>query len=165
MAYWGRVDDRKISLLTKPSLISTIDNFKKFRTSSPLLPQDCPSDPCVPGLLRLFVDYKGNLFPCERVSESSEAMKIGDIHKGFDLVQVSRLLNVSTLSEENCKKYWAFRLCNQCTKKADDGSKYLSTDKKIEHCLESKMSAYNEVQNYIIMNEIPMYYSEQVRNS
>lgn len=165
MSYWGRVDDKETSLLTKPSLTSNIDNFKKFKNASPLLSQDSPSGPCIPGLTRLFVDYKGNLLPCERVSESSKAMKIGNINDGFDLTQANRLLNVSALSEELCKKCWAFRLCDQCVKKADDGSKLLSANKKIEHCTESKINAYNQVHNYIIMNEVPMFYSKQVRNS
>lgn len=165
MSYWGRVDDKKTSLLTRPSIVSTIENFKKFKNALPLLSQDSPSGPCVPGLTRLFVDYKGNLLPCERVSESSEAMKIGDVNDGFDLIQSDRLLNVSTLSEELCKKCWAFRLCNQCVKKADDGSKFLSANKKITHCSRSKSNAYHDVQNYIIMNEVPNFYSGQVRNS
>lgn len=165
MSYWGRIEDKETSLLTKPSLASNINNFKKFKTASPLLSQDSPSGPCVPGLTRLFADYKGNLFPCERVSESSESMKIGDINNGFDITRANRLLNVSKLSEEICKKCWAFRFCNQCAKKADDGSKILSANKRIEHCLVSKISAYHEVENYIIMNEVHTFYPEQVRNS
>ena len=37
------------------------------------------SGPCIPGQRRLFIDVNGNFFPCERVSETSDAMKIGDL--------------------------------------------------------------------------------------
>ena len=44
---------------------------------------DAPGGPCIPGQTRLFVDVDGNLFPCERVSESSPAMIIGNLKEGF----------------------------------------------------------------------------------
>ena len=59
-----------------------IDNFRAIK---PELPDEfAPSGPCIPGKRRLFVDVNGSFFPCERVNEQSDLMKIGSISEGFD---------------------------------------------------------------------------------
>jgi len=48
-----------------------------------------PGGPCIPGAMRLFVAVDGTLYPCERVSEDSEIMKIGHVDTGFDLKKLN----------------------------------------------------------------------------
>ncbi|MFI3173127.1 MAG: radical SAM protein, partial [Eubacteriales bacterium] len=39
--------------------------------------------PCVPGVMRLFINADGNFYPCEKVSEDFEEMIIGNLDEGF----------------------------------------------------------------------------------
>ena len=48
--------------------------------------------PCIPAVRRLFVDTKGEFFPCERVSEEDSEMCIGSLDSGFDFDKMSFLL-------------------------------------------------------------------------
>lgn len=163
MSYWGRYPIEKISSISRTMIQRTLNDLYKFEEAPSIKTCDVPSGPCIPGQMRLFSDINGNLFPCERVSETSEAMKIGSLKDGFDLQQINYLLNFSQLTEEQCKNCWAFRYCNQCAKKADDGTRELSKDLKLNHCRDTKASAYSEIMQYLIMKEIPEYYGNQVR--
>jgi uncharacterized protein len=164
MSYWGRYPIEKISSISRIMIQKTLNDLYKFEEAPSIKICDVPSGPCIPGQMRLFSDINGNLFPCERVSETSEAMKIGSLKDGLDLQQINYLLNFSQLTEEQCKSCWAFRYCNQCAKKADDGTKGLSKDLKLSHCKESKATVYSEIMQYLIMKEIPEYYGNQIRN-
>lgn len=106
MAYWGRYPVEKISSISRTVVHSTVDNLYKFDEAPAIKVYDVPSGPCIPGQMRLFSDISGNLFPCERVSETSEAMKIGNLKEGFDLEQIEYLLNFSQLTEEECRSCW-----------------------------------------------------------
>lgn len=90
---------------------------------------------CVPGTRKLFMDIQGNLFPCEKCSETSPVMKIGTVEEGFNIGNVERLLNIGKISEDRCKSCWAIRLCNLCAVAADDGQQ-LSEKKKQRACKE-----------------------------
>ena len=99
-----------------------------------------PSGPCVPGAHRLFVDYAGRLFPCERVSELNDAMRIGDINSGFDLGSIYKMLNIAQTTEDECKSCWAFQLCSLCIKASDcHGS--ISSEARLEMCGQVKLNA------------------------
>lgn len=87
----------------------------------------------MPGRTRLIVDINGKLRPCEKVSEISTNFVIGTIDEGFDINQVKKLLNIGQITEEECKKCWAIRLCKICAEKADAVSE-LSPELKLERC-------------------------------
>ena len=110
------------------------------------------SGPCIPGTQRLFVNADGDMFPCERVSESSEVMNIGNINKGFNLEKIRRLLNVGTISEDKCKNCWAFRFCILCCASADTGSG-LSGDKKTSKCVRVRNMAENNLKDICTLKE------------
>lgn len=100
-----------------------------------------PGGPCVPGKMRLFIDCFGNLFPCERVSETVADFRIGTLDTGFDINKISNLLNIAKLTENTCKNCWAFSLCTVCAKYAV-GKNSLCKEKKLERCAASKEAAY-----------------------
>ncbi len=81
--------------------------FSRFESSMKpalTLPDEiAPGGPCVSGERRLFINADGNLYPCERVSETSEIMNIGNIWDGFDFEKVDRILNVAQTTAEDCK--------------------------------------------------------------
>lgn len=114
--------------------------------------QDHPSGPCIIGKQRLFVDVEGNLFPCERVSETSPIMRIGNIFDGFNINKIKYLMNVGKLTEEKCRKCWAFRLCNICAVKADNITS-LSAQKKCESCPSVISNAEDLLLNYCMLKE------------
>ncbi len=41
--------------------------------------------PCVPGVMRLFINVDGYFYPCEKASEASDSMNIGNLDQGYDL--------------------------------------------------------------------------------
>jgi uncharacterized protein len=114
--------------------------------------------------MRLFINVAGKLFPCERVSEKSAAMCIGSIIDGFDFEKVDHLLNAAKLTQAECCKCWCFRYCLQCAKKADNENGELSSAAKLEHCEESRAMAYTRVIDFLMLKEIPFYYSSQIRS-
>ncbi len=73
--------------------------------------------PCVPGKHRFFVNAEGYFYPCERVNELSPVMQIGNLETGFELEKVENLLNIGKLTDEECRKCWAFRFCTICAAK------------------------------------------------
>jgi uncharacterized protein len=91
-----------------------------------------PGGPCVPGVLRLFVDVNGVFFPCERVSEASKVMRIGNVVDGFEVDKVKRLLNIGKISEKKCLNCWAYRFCDICAAQLDDGSSTVELGKQKE---------------------------------
>ena len=114
---------------------------------------DHHSGPCVIGRHRLFVDTNGKMFPCERVSESSEVINLGDIYEGFEIEKVRQLLNIGKITEKECKSCWAFRFCTICAMKADCGDK-LSAEKKLKSCDEVRASIDDRLKDYYTFIEM-----------
>jgi len=110
------------------------------------------SGPCIPGTRRLFVNVQGNMYPCERVSESSPTMRIGDVNNGFNIPNIENLLNVGRITEDQCKNCWALLHCDQCAQKAD-GNDHLSKKLKIQHCPKSRKQAFFDLKEICILKE------------
>lgn len=108
--------------------------------------------PCIPGVRKLFMDVNGTFYPCERVSELSDVMKIGSINEGFNLEKIKRILNIGKLTEESCKDCWAFRFCYLCATYADEGTE-LSKEKKLANCNSVRFNAEEELKNYCTLTE------------
>ena len=121
-----------------------------------------PSGPCVPGQSRLFVTVDGNLLPCERVSEASKKMYIGDIYSGINIEKAQTILNIGKISEARCKDCWAFRLCTICARCADNGS-YFDDNLKIKECQYVYSSATHELREKIMLSEITSHYRESYK--
>lgn len=129
----GRIEKGNVSKLVMGSFKSIVDVHENIKNSLTSIMRDHPSGPCVPGVQRLFVDTEGNLYPCERVSEASNVVRIGHINVGFDIEQARRILNIGQLTEKECRQCWAFRFCSSCVIQADDFEK-LSAEKKLQNC-------------------------------
>lgn len=117
------------------------------------LSYDHHSGPCVIGRHRLFVDTNGKMFPCERVSENSEVMNLGNIYTGFEIEKVRQLLNIGKITEKECKSCWAFRFCTICAMKADCGDK-LSAEKKLKSCDSVRASIEDRLKDYYTFIEM-----------
>lgn len=112
----------------------------------------CPGGPCIPGVTRLLVNVHGDLYPCERVSESSPVMKIGNLENGFNLDRIKQLLNIAQLTKDNCSECWAFRFCTQCIKTADSKDE-LSAEARLSHCNSVKLQVKELFKDYCTYRE------------
>lgn len=149
----GRIQKRKIDSAMKTSFSQFKSIMYTTRNISHRLPESYhPAGPCIPGARKLFVDTDGNFYPCERVSEVSEHMIIGNTNEGFDLEKIERLLNVGKVTEEECKKCWGLRFCGQCCATADDTNE-LSKVVRLRGCKRSLIGAEEMLKNFCFLRE------------
>lgn len=104
---------------------------------------------CIPGIQRVFIDTYGMLFPCEKITED-KTFCIGNIDSGFDVNKVINILNIGKLTEAECKKCWAGRLCEICVSLCNDiDNQKISRDKKLYTCEQQKQRALAKLKYYI----------------
>lgn len=115
-----------------------------------------PGGPCITGERRLLVSAEGNLYPCERVSESSQAMNIGNLWDGFDFEKVDKILNVAQTTAEDCKNCWAFRHCILCGKHSDNCGE-LSADLRRSQCDGVRAQVEDTFRDYLWMKEFNVF--------
>ena len=149
----GRLEEKDVSKLVVHGFKSLKDIHENAKNFSLVAKRDHHSGPCVPGVQRLFVDVEGNLYPCERVSEASKAVRIGHIDTGFDIDNARALLNIGKLTEKECKQCWAFRFCSSCAVQADDLEK-LSAEKKLQNCVMIRAHLDNMMRDYCVMRDL-----------
>lgn len=129
----GYYSKDKTSKLYKSDFISVKRFYKRLGKMKGLYEISHPGGPCLAGVSRPFVDINGNLYPCERVSEGSEVMKIGSIYTGFDKNKIDDLVNIGKITQNECKFCWNFVGCTLCAAAADENSK-LSRTMRLSHC-------------------------------
>lgn len=112
-----------------------------------------PGGPCIPGTHKLFINVKGDFYPCEKVCECSADTIIGNINKGFDLDKVEKLLNVGKLTEEQCKECWGAKYCYICAAHLDQGDG-LSKELKQKHCAGVRKNVENDFKDYCLLHEM-----------
>lgn len=148
----GRLDKRYYSKLVKQMFERNHIIYKQLVPFEKVSEISHPSGPCIPGARRLFMDVHGGFFPCERVSECSEVMKIGHVDSGIDIGKVRKILNIGKITEEKCKNCWAFRFCTICAAAADN-TEDLSAEKKVEQCYNVSFSAEETLKNICTLSE------------
>ncbi len=154
MAKLNRYPEEKVSRVARVGLDKRLHLFGESLTPITSLSDSMsPGGPCIPGEQRLFVDYQGRFFPCEKVSETSDAMQIGDIDHGFDLEKAQKLLNVGKLTEEECKDCWAIYSCGSCAKKCDNMGE-LSKEIRLSNCYVNKRNIEDFFRTYLMLKEL-----------
>lgn len=149
----GKVSVEHTCDLYNKTLVNLKQRFVVRRHLTKSLPAEAHhGGPCTPGVQRTFIDVDGNIYPCERVSETSEVMRIGHVDRGFDIERVRALLNVGQLTEEECKNCWAIRFCHLCAVAADDLT-LLSGEKKLTYCENVRYNAEQDLQDYCLYKE------------
>lgn len=129
----GKISQRHVSKLYKLNEGKIYSTYKILKPYKMQKKESHPGGPCLPGVTRLFMDVNGYFYPCERISETSEIMRIGHINQGIDLKKAKYLLNVGSVTEEECKNCFAFNFCKACCACAD-GNTELSREKKLTYC-------------------------------
>lgn len=142
----------------KSDVESLKQTYTKFKTvKNEIVDISAPGGPCLPGVRRLFVDVDGNFFPCEKVNENSQAVKLGSIEEGYDIEKARKMLNVGELTEEKCKNCYAIWHCVACVRNADDGDS-LSGEKKIRQCSRTYSLFESDLKGCALIREIANTY-------
>jgi uncharacterized protein len=148
----GKLDRKYVSPLLA-NIISEYRTEYKHLIKIPKLPPVChPGGPCIAGAMRLFVNTDGNLFPCERVSEKSKLMNIGDLDNGFDYEKVKVIMNPAKGVAEHCKKCWAIMHCGMCAAQSDDLTG-LSNKLRLSKCGKFKSTYENKLKTLCFLIE------------
>lgn len=162
LSYQGVYDRKKTSNVARETLSEIFHTFKTNMKSATSLPDvTAPGGPCIPGQQRLFVSVDGNLYPCERVSETSPAMRIGNLREGFDFRKVDMLLNIAQDTAEDCKDCWAFRHCTLCGRQSDNCGE-LSVDLRHAQCESVRIQVEDSFKDYLWAREFGIF--EAVQN-
>lgn len=153
LAEIGRYPEEKVSRVSLKSLRDAKGKREQeFFYQDELPDVTSHSGPCIPGQRRVLVDVEGKLFPCERVSETSDVMCIGSIQDGFDYEKADALLNICRLTEEQCKNCWALAHCGVCARVCDNNGE-LSPGLKLSNCKRKKYEAEASLKTHIFYRE------------
>ena len=140
------------------SLLSMVENKVRQAPRTIELPDEAhPSGPCIAGQHQTLIDVDGNFLPCEKVSELSEAMKIGNVYDGFNEKQIEALLNVGRLTEDLCKDCWAFVGCILCVQYAENQNQ-LSGAIRAHNCRIAKNTFEEQLYTAILIDELKHCY-------
>ena len=157
LAFIERLEEKDLPKVMASAYNNAKKTSRSFISHGSLPEKAAPGGPCLPGQKRLFIDVHGNLFPCERVSETAECMCIGNLDDGYDIDQAKTLLNVGAITAERCKKCWAFAHCTVCAKTADHDGK-LDVKKKLAHCENIRSTVKDNMYCYLLKKEAYSFY-------
>lgn len=149
----GRLEIDDLPVLFKTET-EPIEELRKSLQEKLIMPEAFHhGGPCIAGTRRLFVSIKGVFYPCERVSEESELMKIGNIEDGVDLNKVKSIINIGELTENKCKSCWALLNCKICAAATDELS-HFSREKKLKRCEVEKRNMLSLMKDICMLKEI-----------
>jgi uncharacterized protein len=158
VALRGVYDRDRVSRVAHKALSSSLGRIQINMKPAESLPDVmAPGGPCIAGERRLFVSVDGDLYPCERVSETSQAMNIGNLWDGFDFDKVDRILNIAQTTAEDCKNCWAFRHCTLCCRHSDNCGE-LSADLRRSQCDGVRAQVEDRLRDYLWMREFGVSY-------
>ncbi len=157
----GYLDEKYTSKLLSRYYTERKDSYRRLKMIPELPDKIHHGGPCIPGVQRLFMDVDGNFYPCERVSESSPQMKIGNINDGFYVDRIRSLLNVGKISEKKCINCWALLFCKLCAAAADENDN-LSMEKKLTRCSYVRNSADSLLKDICTLREFGAELDEEI---
>lgn len=142
----------EISTISK-NYLERINMFERQMRSFNELPSIMGhSGPCKPGIFKLFVTTRGDLFPCERLKDNSNVMKIGSVFSTIDESKVDFLYNVGHVCDERCATCWNIRHCKICATKINDG-KSLSPEMCAYECKYDCLETERQIKQMIAIRE------------
>lgn len=145
-------DNKKSNFLTPFMILVGEARKKKTGKQRDCLPEKWHhAGPCIPGVMRLFIDVDGKFFPCEKVSEACENMQIGDLTHGYNLSVVEDLLNIERHRNGKCFDCWAYSECKICvgTISCDETTKEM--DKR---CMNMRYQVEKNMKDYCVLHNL-----------
>ena len=149
----NRLDRKYISKFVDRRFSDLKRTYRQLTPSDKVPEKTQHSGPCIPGAQRLFITTEGKFYPCEKVSEMSEVIRIGDLEKGFNIDKVRAMLNIGKITEDKCKNCWAFRFCKLCAVFSDEMTQ-LSSDKKTSYCDSIKQDAESMLKDICMLKDM-----------
>lgn len=124
--------------------------LNKYKSKPPFSPISHHDGPCVPMINRFFVNCYGDIFSCEKIIET-ESDKLGNVTDDtLDFSKIECLLNIGRLTQDQCKKCYAIRLCSLCAISCFDPETHaLCSKQKLEHCKQVKKNVDNFLLSYV----------------
>lgn len=160
--YFKLVKGLEISPVAASYMDSRLKNESMFMSPKKLLGETgAPGGPCVPGMRKVFVDVHGSYYPCERVSENLENMKIGSVYDGVIPERSVKLLNFAEKTADICRNCVAFRYCGLCAayvNKDDD----FSYDSKKAGCENARKAFKNTLKFLALKQEYINEYRKEI---
>lgn len=153
------IDKNDVSDIVKKELYELHQVYESFTCNTKLMDSFHHGGPCIAGSTRLFIDVNGIFFPCERCSEKSSVMKIGDVNNGFNIEAAKRVTNIGKLTEQECINCWNILLCSLCATRADNITE-LSKEVKLKSCKGMKRSTENKILDYLFLREYGYDFNE-----
>lgn len=138
------------------SVEEILSSYYYFMPKNKLNIKEHHRGPCVAGVRKLFVSTSGDFLPCEKVSEESDSMIIGNVYKGFDYEKIYKIMNIGQLTEEDCKNCTCIRHCSICAKDIDNIVD-LSPEIKRNICKQKKSLLKKQIENNIIFKTVGLF--------
>lgn len=112
---------------------------------------------CLPGRRKLLVNAKGDFHMCERIEQS---YPIGGVKTGFNITRIKSLIDrYCSISEKDCCRCWAFRICEICFVHAFRAGE-IDINLKRQNCDIARKKILENLFDYMsIMEKNPNYFS------
>lgn len=111
-----------------------------------------PTGICIPGMRSVFVDWNGNMYPCEKLYDY-EDMCIGHIDKGFFINKIVEYIDkYAELTLPYCRDCWNYRLCGYCFLTSRFNNSF-DMKKRMEYCAALRKTMLEHLKMYITINE------------
>ncbi|MBW9159133.1 Cys-rich peptide radical SAM maturase CcpM [Clostridium tagluense] len=149
----GKIEKESSSKLLQTQLLSIADTRKgKQGKQRDVIPEKWHhGGPCIPGIMRLFINSDGNFYPCEKVCEISNDMIIGNLNEGYDLEKIIKILNIETIIEEKCHDCWAYSDCRVCVGCISAEP----TEKELDYqCKKTQIRVENDLKDYCVLRDL-----------
>ena len=106
----------KLTVLAKNTYYA-LEWFEKGLSPKLELPRKIGhSGPCKPGIMRLFVTCDGSFYPCEKIDDCSQLLKIGSIADGLNEERIKNIYNLFHVNDNRCRNCWNLLHCNICAR-------------------------------------------------
>ncbi len=112
---------------------------------------------CIPGQKKCLCNYKGELFPCEKVNEADKEMIIGDVYNGFNYEHIKKLFLYMEGNEQQCINCWACRNCFICIRATEGNGRY-SIKGNNSFCMAAQREFDTRIHALIFLHELQEYY-------
>lgn len=150
----GRVKREDVSRLMISSVGDHMRFHQKLNRHNQLHKSVHHGGPCLPGVKTLFVTTEGSLYPCEKVNDTSEYFRIGNLDEGFNYEKMRSIINNGHITKEECKNCWNLQQCQICSAQVemDDGCT-LCKENKLRVCSIEKNNMLRDLYEICVLRE------------
>ena len=152
----GKLDEKFVSRMVSNSKRMIERTYRSLQQHT-LLPKCMHhGGPCIPSIKKILVTTDGKIFPCEKVAESVECTQIATLEEGFNLENMENLLNIGSLTSEECKNCWALAHCSICAAQLEyqEGQKAFQKADKLKACEKSKNIVIANLYEICVLHEL-----------